>query len=92
LRNPRASHIVRVLTSFAFAITEDVTIAKPEGSPLGSGRRPGTLLRGRITISGTANVTVRTADSIGVRAESDEFWRPRIDHRPKTRRRRDDSA
>jgi hypothetical protein len=37
---------------------------------------------GRITISGTETFTVRTADSIGFRAESYEFWGPRMNQAP----------
>jgi hypothetical protein len=37
---------------------------------------------GRITISGTESFTVRTADSIGFKAESYEFWGPRMDPAP----------
>jgi len=37
---------------------------------------------GQITISGTETFTVRTADSIGFKAESYEFWGPRMEHPP----------
>lgn len=37
---------------------------------------------GRITISGTETFTVQTNDSIGFRAESYEFWGPRMEHPP----------
>lgn len=48
---------------------------------------------GRITISGTENFTVRTADSIGFRAESYEFWGPRMDPLPDdSTEEQDDSA